>query len=82
MLNRNHLCEELGEEHSRKKRQARDVGSEGRSGGLGSHELGELSLSALSVIFSLTLPLVPVPALVHAYGIFLCQLLSLYLPNS
>lgn len=46
MMNRNHLCEALGEEHSRKKKQARNMESKRRSVGLGSHEaVGRVELS-------------------------------------
>lgn len=38
---RNHLCEALGEEHSRKKRQVGNVEAEGRPVGLGRRELEE-----------------------------------------
>lgn len=50
---------------------------------VGLHELAEVSLSIfLSVILSLAPSLGPGPAFAQAHGIFLCQLLRLYLPNS
>ena len=68
MMNRNQLCEESGEEHSIKKRQAKTVEDERGPVGSGCHELGEgwrhlntCCLLLCSVFLLLTAPLLPVP---------------------